>query len=115
MEIKRTGVAARFSKCVTHNNTLYLCGQVATDSDADIREQTRSMLANTDAVLAENGSSKEKVLSATIFLRDIKDYAGMNEVWDAWVPERQAPARTCVEARLARPDMLVEVTIVAAQ
>ena len=115
MEVKRTGVATRFSKCVIHNNTLYLCGQVAVDSDADIREQTRSMLANADAVLAENGSSKEKVLSATIFLRDIKDYAGMNEVWDVWVPEGHAPARTCVEARLARPDMLVEVTIVAAQ
>jgi len=115
MEIKRVGVATRFSQCVSHNNTLYLCGQVAADTNADIKEQTRTMLENTEAVLNANGSGRDKILSATIYLRDMKDYAGMNEEWDAWLPEGHAPARTCVEARLARPDMLVEVTVVAAR
>ena len=53
------------------------------------------------------------ILSATVYLRDIKDFEGMNKVWDAWVPEGHSPARACVEARLARPDLLVEASIVA--
>nr|WP_232362532.1 RidA family protein [Desulfogranum mediterraneum] len=102
------------SKIVRHNGTVYLSGQVGLDGNSDIREQTRTMLANVDALLAEAGSGRDQLLSATIYLRDIKDFEAMNEVWDAWVPSGCAPARACVEARLARAELLVEVSVVAA-
>jgi enamine deaminase RidA (YjgF/YER057c/UK114 family) len=104
----------RMSRIVIHNDTVYLCGQVAADANADIREQTRTMLEKVDTLLAQAGSDREHLLSATVYIRDMKDFAGMNEVWDAWVPVGHAPARACVEARMARPELLVEVSVVAA-
>ena len=76
-------------------------------------DQTRDCLDKVDALLAEAGSSKEKMLQATIWLADMSDFAAMNEVWDAWVPEGQAPTRACGEAKLAMPELLVEVIIIA--
>jgi enamine deaminase RidA (YjgF/YER057c/UK114 family) len=73
------------------------------------------MLAKVDALLAQAGSGRDRILSATIYLRDMKDFAAMNAVWDRWVPKGHAPARACVEARLARPELLVEVSVVAAR
>lgn len=100
---------------VTHNDVVYLSGQVAEDPDADISEQTRSTLARVDTLLAEAGSSSSHLLSATIYLRDIdNDFAAMNEVWNAWVPEGHAPARACVEAHMARSTLLVEICVIAA-
>jgi enamine deaminase RidA (YjgF/YER057c/UK114 family) len=104
----------RMSRIVIHNDTVYPCGQVAADANADIREQTRTMLEKVDTLLAQAGSDREHLLSATVYIRDMKDFAGMNEVWDAWVPVGHAPARACVEARMARPELLVEVSVVAA-
>lgn len=114
MSITRMETAKRMSRIVVHNDTVYLCGQVADNTDEPIGPQTESMLAKVDALLEKAGSSKENILSATVYVRDMKDFAGMNEVWDNWVPEGHAPARACVEARMARPDLLVEVSIVAA-
>lgn len=114
MSIKRMETAKRMSRIVIHNDTVYLCGQVADNSEEPIGPQTESMLAKVDALLEKAGSSREHILSATVYVRDMKDFAGMNEVWDNWVPEGHAPARACVEARMARPDLLVEVSIVAA-
>ncbi|MDC7217646.1 MAG: RidA family protein [Spirochaetales bacterium] len=114
MSITRMETAKRMSRIVIHNNTVYLCGQVADNTDEPIGPQTESMLAKVDALLEKAGSSREHILSATVYVRDMKDFAGMNEVWDNWVPEGHAPARACVEARMARPDLLVEVSIVAA-
>lgn len=114
MSIKRHHSNQRMSQIVTYNNTVYLAGQVADDETADIKEQTRSTLAKVDSLLEQVGSSKHKLLSATIYLRDIKDFSAMNEIWDAWIPEGQGPARACVEARLADPGLLVEVCITAA-
>lgn len=100
---------------VTHNDVVYLSGQVAENPDADISEQTRSTLSRVDALLAESGSSSSHLLSATIYLRDIdNDFAAMNEVWNAWVPEGHAPARACVEAHMARSTLLVEICVIAA-
>lgn len=113
-EISRMETGARMSRIVTHNKVVYLCGQVADNGDAPIGPQTKSMLDKVDALLEQAGSSRSHMLSATIYLRDIKDFNAMNEVWDAWVPEGCAPARACVEARLAREDLLVEVSITAA-
>lgn len=112
--IERQNTNQRMSAIVKHGNTVYLAGQVAEDASANVQEQTKSTLARVDALLEQAGSKRENILSATIYLRDIKDFGAMNEIWDAWVPEGHAPARACVEARLARLDLLVEVCIIAA-
>ena len=114
MSITRKHTSARASKIVIHNDVVYLSGQVAADPSADIQEQTRSTLARVEGLLAEAGSNKENLLSATIYLRDIANhFALMNEVWNAWVPEGHAPARACVQAHMARAALLVEISIVA--
>jgi enamine deaminase RidA (YjgF/YER057c/UK114 family) len=102
------------SKCVIHNETIYLCGQVAKDSNAKIREQTLTMLEKVDDLLEHAGSDRKHILSATIYIKDMKDFAEMNAVWDNWVIEGYSPARACVEASLARPELLVEVSVIAA-
>lgn len=112
--ITRKETNERMSKIVIHNNLIYLCGQVADNADQPIGPQTENMLAKVDTLLAQAGSSREHMLSATIYIRDMKDFAGMNAVWDKWVPEGCAPARACVEARMARPELLVEISVVAA-
>ncbi|MGO2234024.1 RidA family protein [Marinomonas sp. UCMA 3892] len=112
--IERMEVGQRMSRIVKHNETVYLCGQVGADANTDITEQTRTMLDKVDVLLEQSGTDKSYILSATIYLRDMKDFAAMNAVWDAWIPEGHAPARACVEARLARPELLVEVSVVAA-
>ena len=104
----------RMSKIVIHNDTVYLCGQVAKDSDDDIKEQTRTMLEKVDDLLKRAGSDREHILSATIYIKDMKYFSEMNEVWDAWVIEGHSPARACVEASLARAELLVEVSVIAA-
>ncbi len=115
MTITRIGTERRrMSKIVIHNDTVYLCGQVAKDSDADIKEQTSTMLDKVDDLLKQAGSDREHILSATIYVKDMKYFADMNAVWDAWVVEGHSPARACVEASLARPELLVEISVVAA-
>jgi len=114
--ITRMGTSERMSKIVIHNNTIYLCGQVGADQDGPLSmtRQAENMLARVDSLLEQAGSGRESILSATIYVRDIKDFEDMNLVWDSWVPEGHAPARACVEARMARPDLLVEISVVAA-
>ncbi|MEM7127758.1 MAG: RidA family protein [Chloroflexota bacterium] len=115
MAITRKHTTARASGIVINNGTVYLAGQVAEDVTEDVQGQTRSTLAKIDKLLAEAGSDKEHLLSATIYLRDIANhFALMNEVWNGWVPEGHAPARACVQAHMARPALLVEISIVAA-
>ncbi|MDH1053979.1 RidA family protein [Aquipseudomonas alcaligenes] len=115
MSIQRLRIEKRYSEIVIHNGTIHLAGQLADDYDGDIREQTRQTLANIDRYLAEAGSDKTRILSVTIYLKDMADYAGLNEVYDAWVAEGAAPARACVEAKLYDPRVLVEMMVVAAQ
>lgn len=114
MTIERLQTGARMSRIVKHNGTVYLCGQVCADATKNMTEQTQTMLDKVDVLLAEAGSSRKHMLSATVYVRDMKDFAEMNAVWDAWVPEGYAPARACVEARMARPELLVEVSVIAA-
>ncbi|MBK1792704.1 RidA family protein [Persicirhabdus sediminis] len=114
MDITRQEVKQRMSRVVIHNGTVYLCGQVCKDASKGIEEQTQTMLDKVDELLERAGSDREHMLSATVYVRDMKDFAAMNEVWDAWVPEGHAPARACVEARMARPELLVEVSVIAA-
>ncbi len=114
-QITRMKTTERASAIVINNGIVYLSGQVAEDPDADIQEQTRSTLAKVDALLAEAGSDRQHLLSATIYLRDIANhFALMNEVWNDWVPTGHAPARVCVEAHMARSALLVEICVTAA-
>lgn len=107
--IKRIGTGARMSKIVKHNGVAYLCGQVG--DGATVAEQTRDCLSRVEALLAQAGSSPEKMLQAIVWLADMADFAEMNSVWDAWVPQGHAPARACGEARLARPDLKVATAL----
>ena len=104
----------RMSQAVRHSGLIYLAGQVPADTTSDIAIQTASVLEKIDALLGEMNTSRSNVLSATIYLATMQDFAGMNGVWDRWFPPGQTPARTCVEAKLARPALLVEITVVAA-
>ena len=114
MEITRHETGARMSRAVVHNNTVYLCGQVAKDASEGIARQTITTLEKVEVLLESVGSCKDKILSATIYVKTMDDFAAMNEVWDNWVNPGMAPARACVEAAMARPELLVEVSVVAA-
>lgn len=113
MEIKRLHTGPRMSQVVVHGGTVYTAGQVA--EGKTVTEQTETILANIDALLAEAGTDKSKLISATIWITDMKAFAEMNAVWDAWVLEVHTPARACVEAALAREDLLVEIAVIAAE
>ncbi len=115
MSITRKHTNQRMSQMVIHGDTVYLAGQVAKDSTANITVQTQQVLEKVDALLAEAGSDNTKILSAQVWISNIGHFTAMNQVWDAWLPEGNAPARACIEARLASPDLLVEVGIVAAK
>ena len=119
MTIERRNVGPRLSDLVIYapppaGRLVYLAGQVAEDRNADITAQTQSVLAQVDKLLAEAATDKQHILSATIYLADMADYAAMNAVWDAWVPKGDTPARATVEAKLAHPAFRVEIQIVAA-
>ncbi|WP_299663051.1 RidA family protein [uncultured Psychromonas sp.] len=115
MTIERIGSNDRMSKIVKHNNTIYLCGQTASADEWDIAEQTRRCLQQVEDLLLEAGSSTDNILSVTIYVRDMQDFAAMNQVWDAWVADKPKPARACVESHMARPNVLVELSVIAAQ
>jgi len=113
--IERQETKQRMSRIVKHNGVIYLCGQVCKDASEGITEQTRSMLAKVDELLEQAGSDREHILSATIYVKDMLYFSDMNAVWDAWVPEGHAPARACVAAKMAREELLVEISVVAAE
>ena len=103
------------SLAVEHGGTVYLAGVVAKNVKADIKGQTKEVLDEIDRLLAKCGTSKSKVLTATIWVTDIRNRAAMNEVWSAWVDPKNLPARACIEAKLADPAGLVEIMVVAAK
>ncbi len=116
IDIQRTHTTTRMSKVVTCGDLIYLCGQTAGGSDAtDMAGQTAEALRRVDALLEEAGSDKSRILTALIHIKSMNDFAAMNAVWDAWVSPGAAPARTTVEANMATPTMLFEVTVVAAK
>ena len=114
MTIERIQSGRRMSQAVIHGDTIYLAGQVG-EPGASVAAQTRTILASVEALLAQCGSDKSRILSATIWLADMADFGEMNEVWDEWVGGHDAPARATGEARLATPDYKVEIIVVAAK
>ncbi len=115
MSITRHEPGTILCEAVEHGNTVYLAGVVAEDLKQDVKGQTQQVVADIDRLLAKCGTNKSKILSATIWLTDIRNRPAMNEVWSAWVDKANLPARACVEAKLADPAGLVEIMVVAAK
>ena len=118
MPIERRHVGKRLSEAVVHTpaaneRVVYLAGQVADDGKADMATQTKQVLAAIDRLLAEVGSDKTRLLSATIFLPSMADFPTLNAAWEAWVVPGQTPARATVEAKLANADYKVEIQVIA--
>lgn len=112
--IKRIQSGSRMSEAVIHGDTIYLAGQLG-EAGGDVTTQTAQALAEIDALLAECGSDKSKILMAQIWLADIKDFADMNKAWDAWVDQANPPARATGESRLYSDDYKVEIIVTAAK
>jgi enamine deaminase RidA (YjgF/YER057c/UK114 family) len=114
LNITRFEPGKRLAAAVRHNDTLYISGQVADTENGSVEVQTREVLAKIDGLLQEAGSDKSKLLSLTVYLPNISDFAAMNAVYDTWVDTANLPARATVEARLAAPDLRVEISGIAA-
>lgn len=112
--VRRFHVGDRLSEMAIHNGTVYLAGQVPDDTTQDIRGQTRQVLAMVDKLLAEAHTDNAHILMAQIFLADMADFSGMNEVWDDWVAPGDAPPRATVQARLGKAEWKIEVVVTAA-
>jgi enamine deaminase RidA (YjgF/YER057c/UK114 family) len=115
MDIQRLHVGKTLSEVAIHNGIVYLAGQVSENGTKNIEGQTREILGHIDRLLAEAGSSKTRILMCQIFIVDVQDFDEMNAVWNEWVAEGHAPPRATVEAKLAKPDWLVEMVVTAAQ
>lgn len=112
--IQRIQPSKRYSEAVIANGLVFLSGMVPDNLDDDATAQTAHVLAQIDAILAEVGINKSRIVDTTIYLADMADYNAMNAAWDLWVEEGQAPARATVEARLANPLWKVEIKVTAA-
>lgn len=110
--IQRINPKTRYTPVVVANQTVYIAGQVARDTSLDVAGQTADILAQLDTLLAGAGIDKTRLVQATIWLSDMNSAAAMNAVWDEWVAPGQAPARACVESKLA-PGYLVEIAATA--
>lgn len=112
--IKRVNIEKRLSDMAIYSGVAYLAGQVPITSTLDIIGQTKEVLASIDCLLAEAGTNKSRILMAQIFIADLKDVAGMNEAWDAWVASADAPPRATVQAQLVNPQWKIEIVVTAA-
>jgi len=106
---------SRLSRAVIHNGTVYLAGLTADNRGAGMKEQTTEILKKIDALLKTSGSDKSKLLTAMIWITDMRLKPQMDEAWIAWADAKNLPTRACVESRLGTPDTLVEIMVVAAQ
>ena len=114
-DIKHIDPGPRMSEATIHGTRIYCAGMIPEDTSLDITGQVKQALAEIDSLLAKGSSEKTKILTATIWLADISDFAAMNKVWDAWVVPGQTPARATVEAKLAAPGLKVEIMVQAAK
>ena len=116
MSIQRFETGPRMSQVVVHGNTIYLAGVVANKAaGGSVADQTKDILSIIDGHLAKAGSDKSKLLSANIYITDMKTFQEMNAVWDAWVSPGNTPARATVEAKLAAAQYTVEIMVTAAK
>jgi enamine deaminase RidA (YjgF/YER057c/UK114 family) len=116
MTIQRFDTGPRMSQVVVHGDTVYLAGVVSSKAAGEsVTKQTQEVLSIIDSHLARAGSDKSKLLTATIYLTDMKTFAEMNAVWDSWISAGNTPARATVEAKLAAPQYSVEIMVTAAR
>ena len=119
MDIRRIDLTQppgpRMSRAVIHGDRVFLAGLTASDSSQDIKGQTKQILDKIDAYLAQAGTSNSNLLAANLWIKDMALFADMNSVWNAWVDPENPPARACVRADLARPEILVEIMVTAAK
>jgi enamine deaminase RidA (YjgF/YER057c/UK114 family) len=108
-------MGGKLSDAVEYNGLVYLAGQVAEDLKGGMKAQTESVLRQIDALLAKCGSHKSRILTATVYVNDMKAKPQMDEAWMAWVDRQNPPARATVEAQLGSPDTLVEIMCTAAK
>jgi len=113
-KIQRFQVGARLSEMAVYNRTVYLAGQVTSNDALDIVGQTADVLAQIDKLLSDAGTDKSHILMCQIFISDLANFPGMNQVWDAWVAHGNAPPRATVQAALAKPEWLIEMVVTAA-
>ena len=111
--INRTEPGPILSKAIEYHGFVYLPGITSRDTNKDIKGQTADVLAQIDAMLELHGTDKTRLLQAIIWVKDIKDRGAMNEVWTPWLPKNEAPARACVQAEMAAPEVLVEIMVTA--
>ena len=114
MEIIRKEVSEKMSRIVIFNNVIYLCGQVGDKEISCVKEQADIMLRKVENLLESAGSSKDNILAATIYLKNMNDFDAFNEVWNAWLTPGYAPARTCVQAAMSSEKYLIEISVTAA-
>jgi enamine deaminase RidA (YjgF/YER057c/UK114 family) len=115
-DIKRVDpMGGKLSDAVEYNGLIYLAGQVAQTLDGDMKAQSEEVLRAIDALLAKCGSDKSRILSATCYIKDMKQKPGMDAAWMAWVDQKNPPARATVQAELGSPDTLVEIQCIAAK
>ena len=114
--IERVGLTARWSDAVIVGDLIFLSGHVAEKTRGQsVKVQTEEVLLDMEDTLAKAGVGKNNLVSVTIYLADMAGFEEMNEAWDAWVAPGHAPTRATVEARLAAPDLLVEMTAIASR
>lgn len=114
-EIKRIETDVRRSRAVVYNGMVFVGGMTADDRSQDIKGQTEQALARVEKFLAQAGTSKSRLLTAQIWLKDIgRDYEGMNEVWNSWTASNAAPTRATAQCEMGAPDVLVEFVVTAA-
>jgi len=112
-KIIRTEPNKILSKAVEYHGFVYVQGVTAKDPSKGIKEQTADVLAQIDALLETHGTDNTRLLQAIIWVKDIRDRDGMNEIWSAWLPANGAPVRACVESNMADPRILVEIMVTA--
>jgi enamine deaminase RidA (YjgF/YER057c/UK114 family) len=113
MKIIRYEPGAVLSGAVRAGHFVFVSGTVPDDLSLDVAGQTKQVLAKIDALLKQAGSHKSHIVSASIWLTDIRNRDAMNKVWLTWMDAANPPARATVEAKLADPRMLVEIACVA--
>jgi len=118
MTIERIGIVEPanglpcISRVVVRGDTVHVCG-VTPDPVGDIKVQTRQVLERIDRLLASAGSNKSRLITAQVWLSDMRMFEEHNDVWNQWVDQANPPVRACVGAELWKLNMLVEIMVTA--
>jgi len=113
-EIARIDTYPRLSRIVVHNKVAYIGGLLPNRSDVSIARQTEEVLEKIDFLLERAGTHKSKLVSATVWIKNLDFIKEANAVWEAWLPEGTAPSRSCVEAVPGAREYGIEIAVIAA-